>query len=305
MVFHGSSSGLSTEPDEVISGDEDAPENLGAGVQAASDLDLDGFEDVLVARSDLNDNLTWSWFRGGPGGLAEVPGWIADGELVSGDFTGDGFVDIARTTLGGGSVDVYPGSASGPAAAPSWTIDRPVPRLGAADATGDGVLDLGVLPYSSGPQSEIEWYDLTAGSTEPAAATPGPSMGRVDGLGDLDGDGLDDWAVSNPAFETVLFLGSSPAAGPLPGMDRCFPLRRAILAELADVPEWTPPDLRGRVTLRRAPRLHHRRAPPRRAPPHRRCPRRRPHPPIQQAPSSPTSPRRRPGRAPGLRRRRT
>jgi MYXO-CTERM domain-containing protein len=209
-VHLGSSSGLSTTPSSVIVGDPGAV--LGAGLRAVGDVDGDGYADMAVGRTLSGaPDLGWELYRGAPDGQLVYSGFLFQAfDVLGADFTGDGLSDLAVADHGDGVVSLWPGSSAGLPSAPAWTLADASLWLARADLTGDGVVDLGVYGNDLKGRADLDWYDLTTLGTAPVTTQIVPAMGRADGLGDLDGDGLDDWAVHSPQHATRILLGSDP-----------------------------------------------------------------------------------------------
>lgn len=150
---------------------------FGMQVTGLGDLNADGFADFAVSAPIWEDTNPRQGrvdiYLGSPTGPAALPDWSILGdpsmlELGAGiaggrDFDGDGFTDLVLTAMAGdpvtgsGFVAIYPGSATGLAATPSWTASSTATGddFGAAvttggDWNGDGLPDLAVsAPYGT------------------------------------------------------------------------------------------------------------------------------------------------------------
>ena len=246
-LFYGSESGLPTEPDLVLDGGQkDA--YWGNGL-AAGDVNGDGIADLLVGVAK-SDGHIYTWF-GSAAGLGDEPDValdVAGSSLATADINGDGIDDLFATSLGeafNGVVSIYLGQAEvGPAPLPVATIAGEgkfqllgvgSSLAGAGDVNGDGYDELlvGARFYPEMIESTGRAYMLYGGEDLPETRTASGAedlewistgMDRQDqhgwsvvGLGDLNGDGLDDLAITAPgagqnAGRVDVFLGN--VAGP-------------------------------------------------------------------------------------------
>jgi MYXO-CTERM domain-containing protein len=245
MVFAGGIGGPAAAPMWTVEGDQDYAW-FGFSVAGVGDLDLDGYDDVLVGApgfdGDVADEGTVRLFRGGPAGLSTTPDWEALGGFESGyfgrsvsaagDTDGDGFLDVAvgapgvdLTGVPGGAVFVFTGSPSGlpPTASWSWTVPVDGAQLGfavagAGDVDGDGFSDLVVgAPGFSFPESAEGGVFVFHGSPIGLPLVPDWSFepdvpatrfgAAVSIAGDYDADGFSDVVIGGPGGGTL------PAAG--------------------------------------------------------------------------------------------
>jgi hypothetical protein len=188
-----------------------------------ADFTDDGHLDVAVVHARSND--LWLLVNDGAASLkpaAQSPSVVGPGPtaLAGGDFNRDGRQDLA-VALGGdsdasvsvllgdgaGGLHVGPGSplrlASGPA----------LLALAADDVTGDGVLDLLVAIRETDALSVLVGDD-TGGFLPPPYATLPVGGGPVAiGLGDLNGDTVQDIATANSRTNDVtILLGAGTGA---------------------------------------------------------------------------------------------
>ena len=182
LVYRGTASGLAATPAQVLSGTTRF-ETFGSDIDVA-DIDRDGKVDLLVG-ADHSDqgsvnNGAVMIYKGVPGGFfATKPSRILRGDnggdrfgasLVTCDFDGDGFLDLAVGAIdaedrnvaipadGQGAIHVFHGSASGYSDRADFVLYGQLPnamgtfapvsgmqlgqRLRAGDLDGDGLCDL-------------------------------------------------------------------------------------------------------------------------------------------------------------------
>ena len=238
-VFCGSSQGLAATAISTNWGGQ-LNSMFGCAVTCVGDINRDGYHDVLVGASDFNTtNLPQVGraflFLGSAQGLREDATWTVTGPAagvrlgfalaVLGDINEDGFPEVAISAPGAtasktapGMVMVYQGSASGFSTEPVWTAtgDQPGIRFGlsvssAGDVNGDGRPDLLIgAPLRkelTAEEGRVYLY-LTKSNALPAApdwiADGGVNLSilgnSLSGLGDVNRDGFDDFAVSAPGY---------------------------------------------------------------------------------------------------------
>jgi hypothetical protein len=125
---------------------------------------------------------------------------------ASGDINGDGWIDLAVLRTSSPALEIYLGSANGLTSAlsmpGSWT------SLVVGDITGDGLAEV----IAGDPLGRVEvWIGGAVRLTGPAALaapTNGAGVGTTLGLGDLDGDGVDD-VLATDADARGLFVWPS------------------------------------------------------------------------------------------------
>lgn len=178
FVYHGSGSGLPSEPSTVLDG-EQAGACFGFSAAGAGDVNGDGFGDVIVGAPGYDGSLADTGqvflFYGSKEGLDETAGWVGRADFAgsrfgasvspAGDVNGDGYSDIivgahlysAKEEMEGAAF-VYYGSATGPAGAPGWRVEggqgraelgRSVAAAGDLNADGFDDIVVGALDYDN------------------------------------------------------------------------------------------------------------------------------------------------------------
>jgi hypothetical protein len=231
----GSSSGIRVTPAWTISSSAGRDTGLGLGMSSAGDVNGDGFSDVLIGETGSDDPRTNGGnvrlYLGSASGLSPNAAWTAYGGQTEaamggfmrpvGDVNGDGYDDVlvAAFEWDGASTDcgqarLYFGGARGPAEKPVWTFDGAGPNshlgntVAGADVNGDGYSDvvIGEPQYSEVSRPERgRALVFFGGPHGPSRLPDWQALGpvayahfgfSVAGLGDVDGDGFQDIAIS-------------------------------------------------------------------------------------------------------------
>jgi hypothetical protein len=182
---------------------------------ALADFDRDGMLDLVVVSTASHRILVF----GGLGNLSFATTPVADLSLagspgpqaaVPGDFTGDGWLDLAVAEYNTGGVDLFVGNDTGTlTAGPSTTLGTGPRDLFAGDVDRDGKLDLVVAQATTSDVLVL----LGQGDGTFQQATPvdvGAAPARV-ALGDLDRDGAGDLVVLDGTGRVVAFEGGGTA----------------------------------------------------------------------------------------------
>ena len=188
--------------------------DVGDGPSALVSVDFngDGFPDALVANQGdvvdpTPDNVTY--LRGGTGGLervAEIDAGDDPRALVSGDFDGDRFPDVAVANESSDNVTHLRGGAGGLARVGEIDVGDGPSALVSEDFDGDGFADVVVANRDS---DDVTYLRGAAGGLERVGEI---DVGRGPSVlvsGDFDGDGFPDVVVANRDSDNVTYLRAS------------------------------------------------------------------------------------------------
>jgi uncharacterized protein (TIGR03437 family) len=190
----------------------------------AADFNRDGLPDLAVTQGTFPTAAN----PFPPGNLVVLPGRrdgtfgspvqfpvgpIYNTYLASGDFNGDGFMDLAFThtvAKGSGEVAVLLGKGDGTFHAPVGYPVGPGPfTLIAADFTGDGKLDLAALDAFGVTNSVWVLPGRGDGTFQPAVSSPSLTKEGFLGYADLNHDGNLDLVIADqPASAMEVMLGN-------------------------------------------------------------------------------------------------
>jgi hypothetical protein len=238
-VFHGSSGGLSAEPDWIAEGDQ-TNAYFGISVGSAGDVNGDVYSDVIIGASGYENGQASEGrvyvYQGSDTGLNASPSWMAESDQeaahfgsavgTTGDVNGDGYADVivGAPDFDNGETDegcafVFLGSSGGVSASFSWTgeSDQENAHFGvsagtAGDVNGDGYADVivGADGYDN-PQTDegraYVYYGSSGGlnasySWAAESDQANAHFGVSAGTGgDVNGDGYADVIVGAPYYD--------------------------------------------------------------------------------------------------------
>jgi hypothetical protein len=234
----GSAAGLSALPAWSYETNQiDA--SLGLGLAMAGDVNGDGYDDLLVGATHLDNTFSQEGaamlFLGSAAGPESSPSWIVfsgdidvgyGGSVASaGDVNGDGYSDVivgaydfTNNQTEEGLVQVYLGSSSGLSLTPDWTVEGDqaecffgISVSSAGDVNGDGYDDIiiGASRYDHPMANEgrAYVYQGSAGGLQASHSwlvegnQVGAHLGQsVCRAGDVNGDGYADVIVGTPGY---------------------------------------------------------------------------------------------------------
>ncbi|PXY76302.1 MAG: hypothetical protein CXX81_15420 [Methanobacteriota archaeon] len=238
-IFWGSGMGISSLPDYNLTGSAGG-DRFGSAIANAGDVNGDGCSDLIIGAPGATNNLgfatgvsyifyggnrTYSaanWSDAGEGGGDKFGGTVSS----AGDVNNDSYADIlvAATgftqTGGEGKVYLYLGSATGPSTDHDWytrgywvNVIQGWSMAGIGDINGDGFDDIALGAAGSFSEltgnGRVEVYtgSLLGSMTLDnywTTTTTNTLLGySVLGIGDVNQDGYDDFAYSEPLYDNL------------------------------------------------------------------------------------------------------
>ncbi|MGD9210027.1 MAG: FG-GAP-like repeat-containing protein [Desulfobacteraceae bacterium] len=240
-LYFGAEQGLTADNYQTIEvPDEQAGYGFGHDLASAGDINADGYTDILISGGGSYVCV----YLGNDSGVDSQPTRIlsfsgsTEGEIIKvaglGDINGDGFDDFVvspfQTNVNSLAVDVFYGSEEGVQDNPqefSFQISQDEVSKGLSidtigDINGDQFDDVLIAdPYASVEYERQGMAYLYFGGSEGIGNTPDISIENpepeenvrfgesLSDIGDFDGDGFDDFAISSPSGGRVHFFFGS------------------------------------------------------------------------------------------------
>ena len=239
LVFHGSASGLGTNP-AWSAETELSSDSYGASVSTAGDVNGDGYADVVIGVIDYSllhfGEGRAVTYHGSASGLEATAAWMTEniegfgGSSTAGDVNGDGYADVIvgapwydTMVPNDGRAFVYLGSAYGLGTNPSWEMwgfheDFNFGTVATAgDVNGDGYADVIVgepgYAYPFDPTHDDHGRALVfhGGPSTLAEESEWIAEGSqesanlgwsVSTAGDVNGDGFADVIIGAPHYDS-------------------------------------------------------------------------------------------------------
>jgi hypothetical protein len=238
FVFDGIGSGFASSPDAVFQLDTDTA-YVGKSLATLPDLDGDGDDELAIGANGYGTGGTIFIQLGDPAGLVTTPGDSIEGDSSSyvayalaevGDLDGDG---LSELVTGRYQVAVYAGSGIAAGTMESVVFDdlsasSDVPNGGTGDFDGDGYDDLalgdGYFAGGTGTHGRVLLAYGSAGGVSTYSTFSDRIYGdddyqyfagTLDAVGDLNGDGYPELAVTVGGDDEVhIYQGSASGMEP-------------------------------------------------------------------------------------------
>ncbi|MCB0742393.1 MAG: FG-GAP repeat protein [Ignavibacteriae bacterium] len=234
-IYHGSLSGLSVTPSNMINGDQ-SNSGYGFSVSTAGDVNGDGYSDIIIGASTYGLGAKGAAFvhYGSSSGVSNTPNWTKEGVNASflgnsvsaaGDVNGDGYSDViigaydfSNGQVAEGAVYVFHGSASGLSQNADWSIEsnQDYASIGldvssAGDVNGDGYGDIVFSGYNSTNKEGVVYLYHGSGTGLETNSNwsflGSQNFGQygfsVNTAGDMNGDGYSDVIVGQYGFDNI------------------------------------------------------------------------------------------------------
>jgi hypothetical protein len=228
FVFPGGEGGIAAAPAKTVL--SPTPGSSRDSSYAAGDLNGDGFDDVIVANTEVGREEYEGRiyvYLGGAGGFPAQPSQTVDspvrdsyfffgGSVAAGDLDGDGFGDVVIGAIGfgeNGAAYAFRGGPGGIEVASNRLIENPFgaaggflgdTAVGVGDVSGDGLADVAIADSDRRIGTfEAGAVALYGGSFAGLPVTPSSVLenpdswrhwfgGSIAAAGDVDGDGFGD-----------------------------------------------------------------------------------------------------------------
>jgi hypothetical protein len=188
------------------------------------DFNGDGCPDIAVGNMDTLSGTVTVWLsQPGAGFTVTARADYAVGQwplgIATGDFNGDGRLDLAVANNFDGTVTILLGQVGGAfveqVGSPYTVGNRPV-GIATADVNGDGLLDIATANGADGTITVL--YGQFAGGFGGAVTVPisGGGLGQGFALADVNGDGRPDAVVTN-SNDSLVYVQFNDANGALGG----------------------------------------------------------------------------------------